>query len=299
VPRSYKDYLTDILPPWLRDPAGEAWPRSTGDALDDALDRFKAAVRSRLPAADAKYTPPSDALAAIGGERQLERSLLDTDATYQARLANAWATWGYGGTANGLLQALWDLGYKRPKLCITNGLMYSLDGSRSLVLTTLQAGSWLSSWPSKWNRFDVLFVPTLPLTADGAASNWPTAVPASNSDEINALRRIIRRWKPASAVCNSIVIVTAGRVLGYPTPQYLPFTWSAGLTVALNQWVLPTVANGHVYRAGTVAPPGHTGGVEPTWPTTTGGTVVDGDIRWQEIGAPPVLGGNTVITYSP
>jgi hypothetical protein len=42
-------------------------------------------------------------------------------------------------------------------------------------------------------------------------------------------------------------------------------------------WVKPTVQNGFWYKC-TVA--GTSGGVEPTWPTTAGNTVVDGTVTW-------------------
>lgn len=47
--------------------------------------------------------------------------------------------------------------------------------------------------------------------------------------------------------------------------------------------VVPTVANGLEYMA-TVG--GTSGGAEPTWPTSIGGTVVDGTVTWTAIGIP-------------
>jgi hypothetical protein len=44
---------------------------------------------------------------------------------------------------------------------------------------------------------------------------------------------------------------------------------------------VPTANNGHIYLA-TVA--GTSGANEPTWPTTSGTTVVDGTVTWQEAG---------------
>ena len=55
----------------------------------------------------------------------------------------------------------------------------------------------------------------------------------------------------------------------------------------------PTASNGFIYRC-TVA--GTTGGVEPTWPTTTGATVVDGTVTWVATPIPGyhVLGDNNL-----
>jgi len=55
--------------------------------------------------------------------------------------------------------------------------------------------------------------------------------------------------------------------------------WAASTAYALNAYVLPTTRNGRIYRA-TVA--GTSAASEPTWPTTDGGTVVDGGVTWTE-----------------
>ena len=60
-------------------------------------------------------------------------------------------------------------------------------------------------------------------------------------------------------------------------------TWVASTVVGLNGQIQPTVANGYYYKA-TVA--GTTSGsTQPTWPTTVGGTVVDGTVTWTCDGA--------------
>jgi hypothetical protein len=49
--------------------------------------------------------------------------------------------------------------------------------------------------------------------------------------------------------------------------------------VSLNDTVLPATPNGRIYRCTTA---GTAGAGEPTWPTTDGGTVVDGTVTWTE-----------------
>lgn len=63
--------------------------------------------------------------------------------------------------------------------------------------------------------------------------------------------------------------------------QHTTPAWAATTAYALNDEVRTVAANGHKYRA-TVA--GTSGASEPTWPTTSGGTVVDGGVTWTEIG---------------
>lgn len=57
--------------------------------------------------------------------------------------------------------------------------------------------------------------------------------------------------------------------------------WAAVTTYALNAERVPTTRNGHYYKVTTA---GISGATEPTWPTTSGATVVDGTATWTEVG---------------
>lgn len=54
-------------------------------------------------------------------------------------------------------------------------------------------------------------------------------------------------------------------------------TWAATTAYSLGNRRIPTVSNGYYYEV-TVA--GTSAGVQPTWPTTIGDTVVDGTVTW-------------------
>jgi len=54
--------------------------------------------------------------------------------------------------------------------------------------------------------------------------------------------------------------------------------WVTATNYALGNRRIPTVANGYYYEVSADA--GSSGGVEPTWPTTIGDTVVDSGITW-------------------
>lgn len=58
--------------------------------------------------------------------------------------------------------------------------------------------------------------------------------------------------------------------------------WAATTAAAIGAPIRPTTANGRLYWATTA---GTTGSTEPTWPTTTSGTVTDGTVVWTCLGA--------------
>jgi flagellar hook-associated protein 1 FlgK len=58
--------------------------------------------------------------------------------------------------------------------------------------------------------------------------------------------------------------------------------WEASHAYVLTDQVRPVPSNGFVYEATTVT--GATGAAQPTWPTTVGGTVVDGGVTWTCVG---------------
>lgn len=63
---------------------------------------------------------------------------------------------------------------------------------------------------------------------------------------------------------------------------YTPYSiWSASTIYTAQAYRVPTVSNGHQYIVTTA---GTSGASEPTWPTTSGGTVTDGSVVWTERG---------------
>ena len=62
--------------------------------------------------------------------------------------------------------------------------------------------------------------------------------------------------------------------------------WQPSHAYSLNDYVVPTVTNEHMYK---VTAAGTCGSSEPTWPTTSGGTVVSSGATFTEVGAPAAL----------
>ncbi len=72
------------------------------------------------------------------------------------------------------------------------------------------------------------------------------------------------------------------------TPTNDPFVhnaWAGSTAYSIDDYVIPTTANGYYYRC-TVA--GTSGSSEPTWPTTIGSTVTDGSVTWRCESSDPV-----------
>jgi len=62
------------------------------------------------------------------------------------------------------------------------------------------------------------------------------------------------------------------------------FTFSADWSGMKQYLALPTITNDHLYyHSGSGFSTEKTGTTEPTWPTVSGQTVVDGDITWTEV----------------
>lgn len=101
--------------------------------------------------------------------------------------------------------------------------------------------------------------------SDIVASSIPLYMPWSVGDKV---------WNPSTAVGGYIgqVCVRAGN---------LPDKWKPSLSYSSSLSVIPTVDNGHYYK---VLTPGTSGSTEPVWPTTSGATVTDGTVVWQEAG---------------
>lgn len=203
---TYRDYLLELAPPWLARTKGAPFMHAIGDVKDALVWRLKESVRARL----VRYAS-DDELGAIGFERQIPRSLdTETTAAYAARLRAAWDTWLYAGTAKGLLTALFDSGFPSASVAIYNRRRFYLSSSKALQTMTLASHSWLfgATTETNWARFIVLIPQPLP-------TRWGGVIPASDSDEANLVRELIRRWKPAHMRCTSIAIATSTETWDY------------------------------------------------------------------------------------
>ncbi len=171
---------------------------------------------------------PSDALPIIGAERGLDRSPLESEASFRRRLQSAWDIWRWAGTPFGMLLALYRAGYTPTsgKVVIRTQKGYQhelrpdfdpdLHKPEESVITTNIGTAHLGGSPELWSQFEVLFAPPPPPA-------WLPTPPADSSVEVNTIRALIRKWKPAHAQCVSLQ--AAYRELwDYPKEPWEPTT---------------------------------------------------------------------------
>lgn len=153
----YRVYEPQIQPTALKGAYGQSWRRAHGLVKDYYSNVAKQGVKLRFPS----YAS-SDALGAIGDERQIDRGQNETDAQYAPRVRTAWDAWYWGGTAGGILKALSAMGYTAVVPQVRQNA-YSLDGSGNVVVTALGGTGWfIDTSSSFWSKFSVLFVQPLP-----------------------------------------------------------------------------------------------------------------------------------------
>lgn len=93
---NFRNYLSHIVPPWLRRYWGE---RLVGGAVGLYADLLMEGAAQAVKAAWLRSnTSPDDALARIGDERNVPKVDGETPDQYRERLGNAWETWEEAGT---------------------------------------------------------------------------------------------------------------------------------------------------------------------------------------------------------
>lgn len=73
------------------------------------------------------------------------------------------------------------------------------------------------------------------------------------------------------------------KILDPLSEKPIGITWSLTTKFRVGQVVTPTVPNGHLYRCSAVAIDQLSGAVEPVWPLTEAGVIVDNNVTWTEI----------------
>jgi len=190
---SFRQYMIELAPPWLRGRWGEAWNGTVGLAMDMVAEGAMQAVKARFI-----KQAPADALPYAGTDRQIERAPGESDETYRARLLQAFETWQLAGTNKGILAALAVIGYPKAKI--------------------FESHDWFPTDP-RWWRFWLVIDPPHAFTSwklgDGTKLGMKLlGLDAKDKTALDLLRRVVRKWKAAHTVCEKLIIVLFGKLLG-------------------------------------------------------------------------------------
>lgn len=185
--RTYRKWAIDNAPTWLRGTWGGKLVETLG-FLFDAIEEtnFEAGAAGTLEAP----TFPTDAIALIGSERNMERYTAETDDQYKARVQGAWVAWPQAGTTNGVLSQL-------------------TAGGFTAALKEMRDWDWDGD-AANWSRFWVVVAATgWSPTHWGDGRSWGEGVWGADATAAEAatLIRIVRKWKPGHVVATIVVVL--------------------------------------------------------------------------------------------
>lgn len=231
---SYATFQIDAsqAPPWLLGPLGAAWLSAFGATKDSIVDRAKQSVKARFAG-----IAPSDALSTMGGERGILRGPTEGEASYRARIQNAWNSWGYAGTAWGLLYAFWIAGCPNVQIQTQGSAMrFQLvanptgNPQTDLLANYLPTPVHLGGSPSELASDIAVFIlapfPTW----------WSGTIPADGSADQRFASALVAQLKPAHCRCVKLNVVN-GPAWNVGGITWNGFTWGGGTNVA---WTPPS-----------------------------------------------------------
>ena len=210
-----------LVPSWLSTGDGGKALASLMLLVDDYAARAKFGLLARFPS----YAPDDATLAAIGRDRLITRGINEPAAAYVARLKRAPDDLQTRGSPPALLKQL--QAYLQAQCAIRivdrSGNWWSIDASGTITASIATANWNWDALPASpyWSRFWVIIypvggtVPWAPSKAWGAGALWGTGkwgVPGATigttatSDQVAAVRGIIRQWKAEGTTCEWIVI---------------------------------------------------------------------------------------------
>lgn len=220
---TYRRFQAELNPGPLRGPNGLAWSAGLGAAKDTLVELAKDAVYAG-GARDAEglgREAPSDGLARLGADAQLVRLFSESDASYRARLAGAWDSWGWLGTGYGLGYALSLVSVRGARIVAQyewtppDGL--TADWSRFWVLIGVGTIALGSFFIGPWATLGALASPwALLVIGSFTIGSGVTIGSTATANDIYGVRRML-----ADAKCSRDrvpeAIVASGAILGTVT----------------------------------------------------------------------------------
>lgn len=216
----YKDFQVESSPPWMRGPMGTNWQTAHGLLKDGLREAMKLAVKARFPG-----LAPGDALDLVGHTLQIPRAFAKNDAQYVSALLNGWATWKQAGTVPGMTAVLTAAGLTGVQI---KEAWYWFDGLPNYYFTIV------ASWPGPWNT-DPLADGTWGSAGTwGDAGLWAGGIPVVDRARLKAR---INKWKPARAVCATVIFPLTGGYWGDGSVWGSDGTWGGSSALYINMTV--------------------------------------------------------------
>lgn len=204
-----RDSFEVISPPWLTKRVAKRIGWTIGLALDGYRELVREGVKARMPGVGS-----ADALPLIGADRQIERGPTESEESYAARLSGAFDTWRVMGNPRPLLEQLRAYFLPSPppiRIVSDRAVWHEIDPTTAAVTRTRTSPvNWIwdtySAGPTpRWWRGWVVID-----SSAGPWSQWLIGEPGvllgdghtigstATVEEIESIRRIVRRCKPAN-----------------------------------------------------------------------------------------------------
>lgn len=225
---TFADYQRALMPAGMAGPFGLAWAEAQGAAKDALAEEARDAVKARFV-----DLAPVDALGRLGADRDLERSPIEDDEDYRARLAQAFELWGWAGTHYGYASALSLVSTQLRGVRFVP--QYKWPGSRAPDgRDQLWSRFWVYVWTGDltWGRFT-----WGPWATWGAAASpftvrlwgawtWGDGIWGSSAttSQLREIRRALAKWKNARDRVPALVVAT-GAVWGLPGTVWGAWIW--------------------------------------------------------------------------
>jgi hypothetical protein len=196
--KPYRTWAMQFVPTWLR---GE-WSDKLVRAVTLPFDMLS--ELSHNAGASSYFLEPEfapDALPYLGRERLMPRYPAESRGSYKARLHGAWDAWAQAGTIQGMLAQLSAWGVTAE---IKEMWDWNWDGDYdnwSRFWVVIHEHPWGEA--AKWGEF---------VYGDGT-----TYGSSATASDVDSVRSLIRKWKPAHMVCENIIIVLDAD--GWPLQQ--------------------------------------------------------------------------------
>jgi hypothetical protein len=216
-------------PPWLRRHFGDRWVGLFALLTDGVLEALTEALFAswlREP------TAPPDALAWTGIERSIERFPGETNESYRDRLIAAWTAWEQAGNEAALLAQLDGLGLTDIEIVSYRTPGWDWDSAAGLTWAEGVGAA------DNWSRFWVI-IKGHPWVGEGTFGDGAIygdgGSIGSNAtlEQIGAMKRAIKKWKPAHVQCAWIILVTDEATWDVEQPDGTWHDWRNRSTSAL------------------------------------------------------------------